>query len=403
LHKLYYFTKIRTFMDSQNILEKINTSALKLLAAQSLEELCPIIVEEAKQLVDAEYGAIFLQEKDKLKKTSVTSNKLLKKIDVRKKKYIEKVFQNGNISILHSNEIQSLHPELKTFDIKSIIIIPLSYRTEPIGILMLHSLKNKYFTNKKLHILKLFGSMASLAIARTRLYDETKRALEMRDRFISLASHELRTPLTSISGYIQLLHSRMHNKKTVEARWVDDLYRENIRLTNLVKDLLDINRIKQGQLAFTFSEISLKDVIEKAIKRCQLVNGDRVIIFDNKISDNKHIVVGDFERLHDMVSGLLSNAIKFSNSRSKILVSLSRTSRTVQVTIKDFGHGIAKQDLTRVFEEFYKSKNAANKGGIGVGLILAKHIVDHHRGKINISSQEKKGTVVEVILPSAQI
>src|SRR5690606_7915517 len=118
---------------------------------------------------------------------------------------------------------------------------------------------------KETDILKLFGSFASLAIKKNELYEETKNALEVRDMFISLASHELRTPLTSINGYIQLLHSRKDKLGHSESKWINELYEESKRLTNLVRELLEVNRIKQGQLQFILRETKFSDIVTSAI------------------------------------------------------------------------------------------------------------------------------------------
>jgi len=385
---------------NSNILEQINKAALKLLAAQKLDKLCAVIVEEGKKLVGAEYGSIFLFGTNKNKLEPIySSSPILNKPKIKRKGYTDKAFVTGAVTILQSTEIKKVYPEVKPLGINSIVLLPLSYKSESIGVLAMHSLKNEYFTNRQLHILKLYASMACLAITKTKMYDETKIALEVRDRFISLASHELRTPLTSINGYIQLLYGKLSQKDTIESRWVEELYSESIRLTNLVKDLLDINRIKQGQLAFTLSEVDMKDIIEKVIKQYRSYNPDKKIIFEDNLSGKPYKVIGDFDRLREMVSALLSNAVKFSAPYTTILISIKAKSRFIRMRIQDYGKGIPKQDLERIFEGFSRSKQIPDKDGIGLGLLLAQHVVSYHRGKITITSKEQKGTTVDVELP----
>lgn len=386
-----------------NILEKINSSALELLATHSLEELCKTIVEEAQKLVDADYGSIYLLKKEKLERVYASLD-LLNKAKPRKNGSVQKAFLSGIVTVLQKETLQKVRPEFVRNGINSAIIIPLRYKKISIGVLTFYSTKNNFFLSDEEHILNLFGSLASLAITKAQQYDKTTKALQMRDRFISLASHELRTPLTSINGYIQLLHRRMaNNPESIESRWVNELYIESIRMTNLVKELLDINRIKQGQLAFVFSEVSIKEVVEKAIERFQLLNPDHPIIFTDKLAEGKYTVIGDYDKLVEMVSGLLTNAGKFSKPHLEITISLSATPQTTHIAIIDQGKGMSKQDLAGIFEGFYKSKHSGNKEGMGVGLLLAKHIVTHHRGKIRIRSQENKGTTVTISLPNAKI
>lgn len=387
-----------------NILETINKSAFKLLASDSLSKLSKTIVEEARKLVGADHGSIFLFDKNKNRlERTYTSLLFLKKVRIRKTGNTDYTFRTGKINIVPKNALDKSHPELRSQGLKSTIMLPLSYKKEVIGVLSIDSVHEEYFTKKQLDILKLYASLACLAIMRTKLYDETKRALEVRDRFISLASHELRTPLTSINGYIQLLYSKLANKDTIESRWMEELYTESNRLTSLVKDLLDVNRIKQGQFAFSLTEVDMKDVVEKVIKQYRMYNPEREIVFEDKVDDSQYRVIGDFDKLREMVSALLSNAVKFSKPHAKIIITLIPTARSLHMKMKDYGRGIPKQDINNIFEGFYKTKYSKEKEGMGVGLLLAQHVVNFHRGKISISSKEQKGTTVDVELPRIKI
>lgn len=389
-------------MENKNILHTINHSAFKLLAAQSLEELSQTIVEEAKELISADYGSIYLLGKSKLEKI-YTSHPALKKAALTKKGYAEQAFRTRATVILTQADIQKIDPRVNKLGVKSLIILPLSYKTESIGILIMHSVQKNYFTDKQISILKLYTSMVSLAIIKTKSHEETKKALEIRDQFISVASHELRTPLTSIHGYIQLLHTKLAKKNTVEARWVKSLYNESVRMTHLVKDLLDVNRIKQGQFAYTLSEVNSKEIIEKVIRQYRNYNSEREIVLEDKISDKQYQVIGDAEKLRDMFAALLSNAVKFSKPHERVIVSISHTPRNIIIKIKDFGRGIPKTDLERIFDGFYKAGYQEMQEGMGVGLMLARHVVRYHRGKITITSKENQGTTVTVALPRIKL
>lgn len=389
-------------MDDKNILQTINQSAFKLLASQSLEELSETIVEEAKELVGANFGSIYLLGKHKLE-IIYTAHPTLQRVTLNKKGYVEKSFRTRATILLNQKEIQGIDPRIEELNIKSLIILPLSYKTESIGILIIYSLKENYFTEKQLSILKLYTSMVSLAIIKTKSHEETKKALEIRDQFISVASHELRTPLTSIHGYIQLLHNKLAKKNTVEGRWVKSLYKESVRMTNLVKDLLDVNRIKQGQFAYSLSEVNSREIIEKVIRQYGVYNSEREIVLEDKITDQQYHVIGDSEKLRDMFAALLSNAVKFSKPHERVIVSLTHTPRNIIIKIKDFGKGIPKNDLERIFEGFYKTSYSESQEGMGVGLMLARHVVRYHRGKITINSKEGQGTIVTVALPRIKL
>lgn len=389
-------------MDYEKVLENLNTSALKLMETQSLEALSATIVEEARKLVIAEHASIFLVENEKLERI-YTSSPILAKTKSPKKTYTEKALHLGIITQLQGKKLLKANPKIEEMDVSLLVSIPLTHRTQPIGVLNIYFKKDEVIRDKELHVLKLYGSMASLAITRTRLHEATTSALELRDRFISLASHELRTPLTSINGYIQLLYSRMAKQDTSESRWVRELYNESNRMTNLVKDLLDVNRIKQGQMAFVLSEVSIAIVVSRVIEKFHALHPERSVAYKNSIDGKKAIVIGDQEKLQEMISALLENAIKFSKNDSKITVSVTYKNRTVIIKIIDEGKGIPTQDLDSIFEGFYKTKHSKDKEGMGIGLLLAKHVIQLHKGKIHITSEENIGTTVQVELPTAKI
>src|SRR5258708_23087690 len=161
--------------------------------------------------------------------------------------------------------VNKSHPELNKDKIKSSIFIPLSYESKSIGVLTLDSKKKEYFDKKKKNTLILFGSLASLAIKKAQLYNEVKQAADVKDLFISLAAHELRTPLTSVNGYIQLLKTRIKNRKKIPSKWVMELEMESNRLKQLVEEFLEINSIRTGKIQFDFKEASLSKIIKRSI------------------------------------------------------------------------------------------------------------------------------------------
>lgn len=394
----FKFGKITHVKMNTALLEQINTSAIDLLNANTTKKLETAIVESARKLTGATYGQLFLYEKDRLKRT-YSSDNAIKKASTSKVPTIKKYLQKNAITHITPTKLHEWAVEDLPVKIQSINIVPLKHKDNSLGFIFLYMERQEDLSELQKKAITIVSQTAVMAITKSRVQEESKKALEIRDRFISLASHELRTPLTSLHGYIQLLHAKMANKDTVEARWVKELHIESIRLTTLVKELLDVNRIKQGQFAFVFSEVPIEDVVNRAIDHHRLTRADHPVVFQNKM-DNDIKVIGDFDKLVEMVSGLLGNAIKFSKPEEKITITLKNSQGTLSLIVKDTGKGISKKDLAAVFEGFYKSAHSSHLEGMGVGLLLAKHIVDNHRGKIKITSKENKGTKVEVILPT---
>lgn len=383
----------------QEMLEKINKSTMKLLEAQNLSELCAMILEETMQVTNINTGLMMLADKDKL--NNVSSSGIQNNVIINKNNKIYKIFSKGRIEISQKNEL-SKFDFLKNFNECFALYLPINHHHEPIGIIVLFSKKEINLDTKYYSLLQLFATTAGIAIIKTQLHTQVQNALEMRDRFIALASHELRTPMTSLNGYIQLLHRKLSDQNTTESRWVNELYQESNRLTHLIKELLDINRIKQGQLEFILNEVNLPEVVTKTIERFNFINTENEIVFINNLPNKQGRIIGDFDKLLQMITALLSNAVKFSKPRSKIEIVLENNKRCLSLKVIDQGNGIPKKEIKKIFNGFYKI-GKAEKEGLGVGLLFSEHIVKSHRGKIQIISKENKGTIIEVQFPRAKI
>lgn len=387
----------------ENIIELINEAGVKFLEPLTIDATYATIVEEAKKLVKAEYGSVLLEQDGKLERV-YASDPFLEHIMVRERGFTYDAYKTRVPHVKSIVDIEKVHPEIKAKGIKSTIFIPLFYRSKSLGVLSLDSLTDKKFTKEELGVFTLFGSIASLAIRKTELYAETQKALETRDLFISLASHELRTPLTSLNGYVQLLYSKLGKQDTNEGRWSRELYEESGRLTSLVKELLEINRIKQGQLQYNLRECQLVDITEKAVERAQFTHKEHTILFTSSVSKGNDLLIADSDKLLQMLSGLIRNATKFSTPHTKVEISLTEEKNMFKLTVTDEGEGIYKEDLPHVFDEFFKGANSKQKEeqGMGVGLLLARYIVNYHKGTIAISSTVGKGTQVIVKLPKVE-
>ncbi len=381
-------------------LSQINKSMIALVDTKVDNQLYIHISETAKNLVGADYVKLCLVIKDRLK-NSYCSDEVIKPYTLISNKNFTKLLSAQKILSLTQKDIQKLQVKKFPREIKSILVVPLFHSKEMLGTIFLYFLNERSkLTQNEYELLALYSHAVVLALNKAKLQEESHKALEIRDRFISLASHELRTPLTSIHGYIQLLHKRMKDKDTLESRWTNELYIESIRLTTLVKELLDVNRIKQGQFDFVFSEVPLQEVVTRALDRYRFTDSTHNFEFQCKLTNHESRVVGDFDKLVEMVSGLLGNAIKFSKPGEKITIVLRNDHGMLSLEVTDKGKGISKHDLNSIMNGFYKPEYASYIEGMGVGLMLAHHIIENHRGKLKIKSKENIGTAVTVSLPT---
>ncbi len=384
-----------------NILEKINRAAVKFMVPLSPEETYKVIVREGVKLVNADDGSILIKTgKDIRTIFSLSKSEITTK--PRRKGFSYEAITKRKAFVLQKEQFQQVHPEMVEQGVNSSIFIPLFYRNRSMGVLIVRSFKKKKLSEKELEILKIFGSMASLAIRNIQLLDETTTALNTRDLFISVASHELKTPLTAINGYVQILQKKAVTRNEKEAERLNNLERETRRLTKLIQELLEMNQIRTGSFHFNLRDCKLPDILSQAIENFNFVYPSRKINFINAIPDNQDTIVGDPDKLVQVLTNILHNAAKFSNPKHDIMLSLLHKNHYAIIQIEDTGIGISKTDLPRIFTGFYKGKSGSREG-MGLGLYIAKTIVTEHRGDILITSSEGIGTKVEIKLPLAKV
>lgn len=235
-----------------------------------------------------------------------------------------------------------------------------------------------------------------------RFIEQMTRLNRMKSEFVSIASHQLRTPLSAIKWETELMLKKFKkglNKKQIKN--VENIYAINQRMIHLVNDLLDVARIDQNRLIlrkqkFNFIEV-VKSVTDEIIPKAKLRN------IEVEINAKKELpsVLGDAEKIRLAVENLLDNAVKYTNSGGKIKISVFESGNFLIFEIKDNGVGIPQDQIERVFEKFFRSDNASKyqTDGTGLGLYIAKNIVEQLGGKIWFQSIENVGSVFSFSLP----
>lgn len=223
---------------------------------------------------------------------------------------------------------------------------------------------------------------------------------QMKSELVSTVSHELRTPLSSVLGFTELLLTKDVQPER-QRKYIETIHKEAERLTNLINDFLDIQRMESGNQIYSMEKIPLAALTEEVINSFQIPATHHVSIQDQ--SENA-IIIGDDERIVQLFINLLGNAIKFSPNGGEIIIKLVKDEPFVKVSIQDQGIGIPESALPTLFQKFMRVDNSARRkiGGTGLGLALSKEIVSKHNGEIWIESQEGVGTTVYFTLPMNQ-
>ena len=233
---------------------------------------------------------------------------------------------------------------------------------------------------------------------------EQRRLDDARREFVANVSHELRTPLTNIRSYTEtLLDAAGDIPIDTEKQFLGVISSESERMARIVTDLLTLSKLDYGRMELRMTRFSLSDLLGKVANAMRLTvqdSGHEMIV---DAPDDLPPIVGDRERIEQVVVNILSNAVKYTPSGGHIRLSACAPAKNrVRITVEDDGVGIPAADVPRLFERFYRVDKARSRaaGGTGLGLAIAKEIVEQHEGKIALASEYGKGTTVTITLPT---
>ena len=228
---------------------------------------------------------------------------------------------------------------------------------------------------------------------------EQKHMQQQKDDFIAIASHELKTPVTSIKGYTQILHKILEQKgETQSAMMMGRMDQQINRLTSLIADLLDVTKINSGKLQFNDRNFEFGPMVKELIEDLQRTTEKHTLI---EKYGHTGIVYGDKERIGQVISNLVTNAIKYSPNTDKIIIHTGIKNNEVTLCVEDFGIGIADDKLEKVFEQFYRVSGDMQHTfpGLGLGLYISSEIIKRERGRIWVTSSAGKGSTFCFALP----
>jgi PAS domain S-box-containing protein len=237
-----------------------------------------------------------------------------------------------------------------------------------------------------------------------RLRNIAEEASRAKDEFLAILSHELRTPLNTVVGYARMLQrDDMLVSPELRARAVDALARNADTLIKLVSDVLDTSRIVTGKLRLDHAPFELGEIVREALETQRHAVQAKRLNLHTHIDENVRMI-GDADRLRQVVWNLVSNATKFTPPGGGIYVDLRRTGSSIRLEVRDTGMGIAREHLPMIFQRFWQADATASRefGGLGLGLALARYLVELHGGSIHAESAgPRQGATFIVTLPTA--
>ena len=323
------------------------------------------------------------------------------------------VFRRGQPLMIQDAKVDQRHfkvvDRVTRHETNSLVAVPLMVRGEVVGVLeALNKKDNAHYTEEDLTILETLAALAAQAMQNVALQRKVRAtAIELAELerlktdFIAIASHELRTPLGLILGHATFLREMAG---TDYAEQLDIIIRNATKLKDIVENLSDVDNVQTGAARVRNQKVSLAKIVEDVILTFQDEANSRNITLKSELGESPFYLDADEIKLGIALSNLVKNALQFTESNGHVVVKVEEETGYYKVSVTDNGIGIPARDLPRVFERFFQVETHLTRryGGMGLGLAVAKAMVELHSGRIWVESEEGKGSTFTFLIPAEQ-
>lgn len=340
-------------------------------------------------------------------KVSLTDEKHPYITAIKTRKTIQEKFMFNIFKQLKKEDVEMTQ---RNINLKEFLIHPFFIRKETAGVIVFglgeQGLTFQYWKD---FIFRL-PEVISIAIDNAILYqrieetnDKLRELDKLKDEFVSVASHELRSPMTAIKNYLWLAINKTKNIDKEINNYLNIAYSSTERLLMLVEDMLTVSRIEGKRLTLQIDSVNLNELIESVYNELAINAQSRQIILNINIDEKNYSVKGDKEKLREVIQNLLSNAIKFTPDKGNINITLSEKGRFNIIEIFNSDSYISQTDIPKLFEKFRRIESGlgvkTHVQGTGLGLYISKQLIELHDGKIDVVSEENRGTTFIISLP----
>jgi signal transduction histidine kinase/DNA-binding response OmpR family regulator len=287
---------------------------------------------------------------------------------------------------------------------RTLLAVPLPQGARSLGVLLAID-RPEGFGDAEQEFLTLFASQAAVQIRNSQLYEHTKSLDRMKSDFVAVVSHETRTPLTSVKGALELLgDERYFRNNEQQAKLLAIAHANAERMLLLINDILDFSKLESASLPMTIERQRLEPVIEQAAHNLRMLIEERRIQLTIDLPNDLPDALVDAHRIAQVLTNLISNAIKFSPPGGRIEVGAEVHDDQIHIAVRDHGEGIAQVDLPKLFRKFQQIDSGSTRkvGGTGLGLVISKGIVEQHGGRIGVNSARGEGSTFWFSVPIAR-
>ena len=322
---------------------------------------------------------------------------------------LEKVLQTREPRILNDLEAYlKMHPDSDSTrrvveeGMRSSLTCPLVASGKPVGFLFFSSMKTHEYQDVHVELFQEIAGQLALTLEKSRLYEQVVRFNDSKNKFLGMAAHDLRSPITVIKGYADLLaDGLMGNLDDTQKKPIRAITRNCDKMLALIDDLLDVSAIESGHLTVEIREVDLRDYLTEAHRNNALLARSKSIELALEMPGTLPKVSMDPDRIDQVINNLITNAIKFSKPGSRIVLRSVLSEGAVAISVTDQGQGIPREEISKIFQYFGKTNilPTAGEKSTGLGLAIAKRMVEAHGGKIGVESQPGKGSTFTFTLP----
>lgn len=406
----------RTLRRRVDRLQRVLQINRELSAMLDLQELLQSIVRAAAELTDSEQGAIAQYDPSEDCLRFVTAPWLDEELMKRAKVPIEGSIMGQAFSTLWpviSEEVQEDNghyggvDSLTGFQTRSLLAVPLAVQGQATGVLSAVNKRGGDFDKEDVFVMESLAAQAAIAIQNAQWMKESREAYsaladleQMRNDFISITSHELRIPLGLILGHASFLKEILEGEPRHQSEVIE---RAALRLKQIVEDLSKIELEQSGNSAVRYAEYDLAAQMRQLLSAHQATATQRGIGLEAQLPHEPLMITAEANKIFVAVDHLLKNALQFTNKGGQVQLSLKDEGEHVSILVADSGVGIPAKDIEKIFERFYQAEDHMTRrhGGMGLGLTVAKMLVEMHAGEILVESVEGKGSRFTIRLPKS--
>jgi PAS domain S-box-containing protein len=412
--------------EQTEVIETINRTGQRLSAELNLQKVVQVVTNATTELTGARFGAFFYNVIDESGESymlfalsGVPLEAFAHFSSLRNTDLLGPTFRSaGTMRIADVTKDQGYGKNSPYYGmppghlpVTSYLAVPVISRSgEVLGGLFFGHPKEGVFLERHERLVEGLAAQAAIALDNAQLYEmsqqeraKAEEANRMKDEFLATVSHELRTPLNAIIGWSDLLHKGRLDEAGM-MRAVETIERNARSQAQLIEDILDVSRVITGKLRLNIEPVDVASAINAAIDSVQLAADSKDIQLGVMLDPSVRYILGDANRLQQIVWNLLSNAIKFTPAGGGVEVRLEPAGANAQIVVSDTGQGISKDFLPFIFERFRQADGTTTRrhGGLGLGLAIVRHLVELHGGTIHAHSEGKGcGATFIITLPLA--